>query len=275
MPYLLSADQLPHVLALTASIVTSKIKDLAEFIKEKSKLEEILDSEVITTEDLADLLKFATQPDESTLTYGIIPALPEESRLIAEGIEELQKITDQQINKIKQFELNMDLDRIQAKISMKYTDGQSKKFTRILAQTEKVLSDLGLFNGREYVENAEKEVKEVLLVKANDPFKAKLALKIGETLTKLRHSIERKLAPLSRMGPVSQFDTFSTDKVRQLLRILAQDEDIVDMTAIVFVQERTMAVALASLLIRIAEMQYDEFGHLRVSTLFKSLFVGN
>merc|ERR1719447_532093 len=36
------------------------------------------------------------------------------------------------------------------------------------------------------------------------------------------------------------------------------------MTAIIFVQERTMAVALASLLIKIADMQPDEYGHLRV-----------
>ena len=81
--------------------------------------------------------------------------------------------------------------------------------------------------------------------------------------------IEGKLAPLSCLGPISQFDNFSTDKVRKLLRILALDEDegTIDMTAIIFVQERTMAVALASLLIKIADMQPDEFGHLRVSIL--------
>ena len=70
------------------------------------------------------------------------------------------------------------------------------------------------------------------------------------------------------MGEISQFDSFSTDKVKQLLLILALEEDLqnqTDMTAIVFVQERTMAAALASLLIKLAEMQPNVYGHLKAS----------
>ena len=102
-----------------------------------------------------------------------------------------------------------------------------------------------------------------MLVKADDPFKRQLARQVGETLTKLRIQIEERLDRLSFMGEISQFDTFSTDKVKQLLQILALDQT--DMTAIVFVQERTMAAALASLLIKLAEMQPDLYGHLKVS----------
>ena len=225
-------------------------------------MEEILDSEVITTEDLANLLKFATQPNESVLTYEASLALLEESRLIAAGIADLNEILE---HKIKQIELNREFVGIPAKQAMKDANSQFKKFKRILAQTEKVLIDLGLFNGKEYVKNAETDVSEVILVRANDPLKEKLAKSIRETLRKLNDSISRKLTPLSRMGPISQFDNFSTDKVKQLLRILAQNGDTIDMTAIIFVQERTMAVALASLIIKIADMQPDEFGHLRVS----------
>ena len=102
-----------------------------------------------------------------------------------------------------------------------------------------------------------------MLVKADDPFKRQLARQVGETLTKLRIQIEERLDRLSFMGEISQFDTFSTDKVKQLLQILAVDQT--DMTAIVFVQERTMAAALASLLIKLAEMQPNVYGHLKAS----------
>ena len=49
--------EVPHILALTASIVTSKVKDVYKFLEKKEELEERLDSQTITTHDLADLLK--------------------------------------------------------------------------------------------------------------------------------------------------------------------------------------------------------------------------
>ena len=106
-----------------------------------------------------------------------------------------------------------------------------------------------------------------MLVRADNPFKRELARQVGETLTKLRNYIEERLDRLSFMGEISQFDTFSTNKVKQLLLLLAQEEDLqnqADMTAIVFVQERMMAVALASLLIKLTEMQPNLYGHLKV-----------
>ena len=128
--------------------------------------------------------------------------------------------------------------------------------------------DLGLFNGRAYTEDAEKDVNEVMLVRADDLFKRTLFEQVGKTLTKLRIHIEKKLDRTSFMGEISQFDKFSTDKVKQLLMILAQEEDLqneADMIAIVFVQERTMAAALASLLIKLTEMQPSLYGHLKVN----------
>ena len=111
-----------------------------------------------------------------------------------------------------------------------------------------------------------------MLVRADDPFKRRLFKEVGKTLTKLRIHTEERLDRLSFMGEISQFDTFSTDKVKQLLLILALEEDLqnqTDMTAIVFVQERTMAAALASLLIKLAEMQPNLYGHLKVNLLIR------
>ena len=127
---------MPHVLALTASIVTTKVKNLAEFIREKNELEKILDSEVITTEDLANLLKFATQPNESVRKYGASAALPEVSGIINAGTETLDSLKTERIKKI---EFDIDLRGIPGKQAIKDTESQCKKFNRILAQTDKVL----------------------------------------------------------------------------------------------------------------------------------------
>ena len=127
---------MPHVLALTASLVTQKINSLAEFIGEKNKLEKILDSEVITTEDLANLLKYATQPNESTRTYGALAALPDVSKIIHEGTEALDLL---KTKRIKDIELDDNLKGPSAGIAIEYAEKQWKKFNRILAQTDKVL----------------------------------------------------------------------------------------------------------------------------------------
>ena len=123
--------------------MTTKVKSLAEFVKEKTELEKILDSEVITTEDLANLLKFATQPNESVRKYGALPLIQEVSGIISEGIETLDFLKSERIKKI---ELDSDLRGIPAKQAIDDAKSQFKKFKRILVQTEKVLTGNGLGN---------------------------------------------------------------------------------------------------------------------------------
>jgi hypothetical protein len=50
------SEKLPHILGLTASIVTQKC-DKEKFLLRKCELENATDSKAITTEDLASLLK--------------------------------------------------------------------------------------------------------------------------------------------------------------------------------------------------------------------------
>ena len=117
--------------------MTTKVKSLAEFVKEKTELEKILDSEVITTEDLANLLKFATQPNESVRKYKALPLLQDVSEIIYGGIETLDFLKSERIKKI---ELDSDLRGIPAKQAIDDAKSQFKKFKRILVQTEKVLT---------------------------------------------------------------------------------------------------------------------------------------
>ena len=108
--------------------MTTKVKNLAEFIREKNELEKILDSKVITTEDLANLLKFATQPNESVIKYRASAALPEVSRIINVGIDSLFDTLD-----------SLKTERINRQ-AIKDSESQCKKFKRILDQTDKVLT---------------------------------------------------------------------------------------------------------------------------------------
>ena len=125
---------MPHVLALTASLVTKKIKSKDEFKRKKNELEEILDSKVITTENLANLLKFATKPTESTRTYGALAVQPKVSEIIKEGTKALDLLkTD------RSMEIDNNLKGADAGIAIQDAEKQCKKFNRILAQTDKVL----------------------------------------------------------------------------------------------------------------------------------------
>ena len=58
----------PRILGLSASIVTKKVKE-EKFKEEKARLEQTLHAKIVTTENLADLLKHVTAPQERMHEY--------------------------------------------------------------------------------------------------------------------------------------------------------------------------------------------------------------
>ena len=58
----------PRILGLSASIVTKKVNS-HKFKEEKTRLERTLHAKIITTENLADLLKHVTAPQERMHVY--------------------------------------------------------------------------------------------------------------------------------------------------------------------------------------------------------------
>ena len=68
-----------------------------------------------------------------------------------------------------------------------------------------------------------------------------------------------------------KFEKFTTDKVKKLLSILEhfnlkdKENNDISMTALIFVQERHLCVALSSLLITISELFPEKFDHLKVA----------
>ena len=107
------------------------MKNLEDFAIEIKKVEEALDSKVITTKDVRDILKFVTQPDESFRTYQPPPQsfLDE---IIENGLKKLSLIRNAEIKKI---ELCMSLDQISTKIRIKEAEETFKTFQRIVNQT--------------------------------------------------------------------------------------------------------------------------------------------
>ena len=61
--------QLPKILGLTACLMVKSVP-VHKFHTEKEILEDIMDSKVETTEDLYDILKYVTSPDESLRVFG-------------------------------------------------------------------------------------------------------------------------------------------------------------------------------------------------------------
>ncbi len=90
-----------------------------------------LDSNVITTKDLRDILKYVTQPDESFWTYQP-PPVSFLGEIIKHGLKKLADICEKEIKKI---EPNMNLDQVNTKIRIKEAEDTLKTFQRVVNQT--------------------------------------------------------------------------------------------------------------------------------------------
>ena len=60
--------ELPRILGLTACLMVKSVA-IHKFHTEKEILEDIMDSKVETTEDLYDIIKFVTSPDETISVF--------------------------------------------------------------------------------------------------------------------------------------------------------------------------------------------------------------
>ena len=257
-------EEAPRVLGLSASLVTAKVKSIDDFHKMRHELETIMNAKVITTTDLANLLKFATQPNEMTVTYKSGEAYTFVMDEINDGQDRLEKILERKRKSVFQ-----DLLGIPGKQALDDAGNTYKKFKRILSQLEKAIVELGLFHGRELLRLSEEYISEELLVKAEDPFKLQLSKEVRTTIRNLRRHVEA-LVNEDLCPKVNLYEKYSTDKVKTLVnklqsfQIFDKDGNEIPMRVIIFVQERMIAVALASFLADVAEMK-DMKSKLRVS----------
>ena len=248
-------DRTPRILGLSASLVTSKVKSIEEFHKMRRELEFILDSTVITTEDLADLLKFATQPEEIQITYQSSPIIPYVTQIIDEGQERLETILKDKIRSI-----HSDFLGIPGKQAIENAKSCHKKFKRIVAQLDKAITELGIFHGKELLKLSEEYIEIELLTKADDPYKAELSKEVRKTIRNLRSKVD-VIIDEDKYSKGNLYESYTTNKVKTLVKILQNfkmkddDGNDIPMRVLVFVQERIIAVALASLLAEVADLK--------------------
>ena len=130
---------------------------------------------------------------------------------------------------------------------------------------------LGIFHGEKILAFGEELFDEEIKYNIIDPYKTELAKVVREifkeTLEKVQHDLNRFLMKSEK----EKLNELSTDKVMKLLEILEYfkihdtDGHEIPMKALVFVQTRTMASTLASLIKRAAKIKHDNLGHLRTS----------
>ena len=145
----------------------------------------------------------------------------------------------------------------------------TKKFRRILNQTEMVLVQLGLYHGEKFLQLSQEWIEEELLVKSESPFKLNLSKSVKKTIESLNIFLDNEIRRMIVPNDIMKYSKLTTDKVKKLVEILEQNHH--EMTAIIFVQERHLAVALASFLIELSELKKETLGNLRVG--FASTFV--
>ena len=117
---------MPHIIGLTASIVSENV-NLSKFEQKIKEVELALDSKVITTTDLKNILKFVTQPEESFETFESPRDLQFIRNIVQMGLENLNLIKNAEISEIEKDE---EFDRIGVKKQKKEAEDTVKKYNR-------------------------------------------------------------------------------------------------------------------------------------------------
>ena len=124
--WLQGKTELPHIIGLTASIVSENV-NLSKFEQKIKEVELALDSKVITTTDLKNILKFVTQPEESFETFESPRDLQFIRNIVQMGLENLNLIKNAEISEIEKDE---EFDRIGVKKQKKEAEDTVKKYNR-------------------------------------------------------------------------------------------------------------------------------------------------
>ena len=287
--------KLPHIIGLTASIVTKKM-DPQRFPGMVKEIEKVLDAKVITCSNMRNILKYVTQPEEITETYEAPEKLSFLDPILKHGLSEIRKIYIKEIHRINRYYSDIEIKKHEEEAEKTF-----KKFKRFLDQTygseEKpgILEVLGTFHGECIIKISKEYQEEEILMRTVDPYKEELAKVVKEVHSRALSEIQghnSKCQDMNNLRPTflegfrqsfqkrfqTNFDNrrhpylredfeleqLSTDKFKKLLQIL-EEFDIFPMKALVFVQERQMASTLASLLTRASKIRSTTLGHLKCS----------
>lgn len=208
----------PHILGLSASIISGKCKP-NDLQRKLTSLEVNLDCRISTASDLAEVAKYATNPDEAFVSY---------DSWSMESVSQVKCILTDALNFI---------DASANRTACRAKDKIEKDIRGILEECASVLEDVGISSAIEAAQIAKKGLIELLEEPLTTWEKGLVQMALTHIaifVTNCRNALDTEL-----------YDT--SPKLNKLFCILDETLQSTDkLCGIVFVQKRTIAVCLSS-----------------------------
>lgn len=222
----LESHDRPHILGLSASIISGKCKP-GDLRKKLRDLEVNLDCRVAAASDLAEVAKYATNPDESFVSYGSWSDTSSQCT----SVLQIKSYITQALDFLDAS--GQSLNRATKK------DKIEKDIRAILDDCANVLDDVGVSSAKEAAELARKDLKELLEGCVLTPWERGL---VTMALTHIALFVESCNGVLQ-----SKVHCDISPKLDKLFHILDEALKTTDkLCGIVFVQKRTLAACLSS-----------------------------
>ena len=128
-----------------------------------------------------------------------------------------------------------------------------------------------MFHGEKILACGKESFDEEIKYNIIDPYKTELAKAVREIFKETLEKVQHELSRFLRKSEEEKLNELSTHKVLILLEILQDfkihnlDGHEIPIKALIFVQTRTMASTLASLISQAAKIKHDKLGHLSTS----------
>jgi len=267
-----AGSHVPKVLGLTACVVV-KTANVEQFRKEKEALEETMDATVATTEDLVEILKFVTNPDESIEKYKVDGEQQTEVDIlaIADWAEsQIVSIKQEELTKIEASDLHITIQQT-AKDNIE-NDARLYK-NEIFGNLKYALSHLGLTAIIENIEDFKDTLKAQFHKGSKNIYNQKAKGEIHATSAKALNAIQDILNRELDKFKGSELDKivrFSSSKVLKLLHLLQKETvegHVEKMRSIIFVERKFSAQVLSNMLNEISILD-PNFSHLKVDYSF-------
>ncbi|TRY74454.1 hypothetical protein TCAL_10094 [Tigriopus californicus] len=262
-------EPVPRVLGLSASIVASHVSEI-KFQVKKQELEDLMEAEVATVEDLGKYLEFMTSPDEEFVVFDDVM----EAGTFWDKAAFLTDLT--LVGQVQSEETSKIEDRIDRGVAELQDTKTIKKIKNLVLSTIQVLDEIGIYGASKVLDTLVEDIIGVKLESVDSTFEESLLRVAEKHVKKFKRLVEEALAK-STLDGLDKIRHFSSPKVNVLLDKMSDfvlnnakqsDGSSSNISAIVFVKERVCTSILRYVL-------REAFAHIpHLSTLKVDLAVG-